>query len=543
MGIWIVQPDDLDAALSEHTNETEAERAAIARAVALDDAAVVIHDRYTRVRIVHPAPAGRHQRGDDWPAGHHGCQHADRLCDRRRARRRRAERRARALAAALAVIRWLFANDKADQAFLALHTTGADELRRRAEAWTLERAAEVTVSAPGIEAFARLYAETRPAVIRCGWGLERNRNGGRRRPRCSPCPPWRERSGSGGGYTLSNSAVWDLNTSLAAAEPEPPTRPINMNELGAVSTGDLQPPVKALFVYDCNPLMTLPAQQRVRAGLRREDLFTVVFDQVLTDTARYADVILPAARTYLERREIARGYGADVLQDRAPVIAPVGEFAREPRGFRGALRANGRRTAGRPHDHRGIGRCDLPIERASGRDPRGTCRDRASPFPRPAPDPSSSSTCFRARPTARCTWFRPTSTTKRRRASTPSGRRRGDRFPSPSILALDRQDDQSTLGESRAAARSRGHPSRRCRGAGNLLRATVCGFTTALGEVRCRVAATATSGRCRFPAQGPLEPQHGERDHVQRAVPREPTDLGGGACFNDARIEVERVSR
>ena len=230
------------------------------------------------------------------------------------------------LGLALALIRWLFANEKADTTFLARHTTGGDELRRRAEPWTLERAAEVTgLGAGDIEAFARLYAETRPAVIRCGWGLERNRNGGSAVAAVLALPAVAGKFGErGGGYTLSNSVVWDLNTSLAAAEPEPATRAVNMNQVGTTLTGRPDPPVKLLFVYDCNPLMTLPAQQRVREGLLREDLFTVVFDQVMTDTALHADVVLPAA-TFLERREIARGYGAYALQDRSAVIAPVGE--------------------------------------------------------------------------------------------------------------------------------------------------------------------------------------------------------------------------
>ena len=116
------------------------------------------------------------------------------------------------LGLALAVIRWLFANDKADAAFLARHTTGADELRRRAEPGRSSEPRRSPDSAPGdIEAFARLYAETRPAVIRCGWGLERNRNGGSAVAAVLALPAVAGAFGErGGGYTLSNSAVWDL---------------------------------------------------------------------------------------------------------------------------------------------------------------------------------------------------------------------------------------------------------------------------------------------------------------------------------------------
>src|SRR6185369_14141044 len=83
-------------------------------------------------------------------------------------------------------------------------------------------------------------------------------------------------------------------------------------------------PVKALFVYNANPLSTIPNQEKVRAGLLRRDLFTVVFDSVWTDTARLADVVLPAT-TFLEHTELSRGYGAYALQAARPVVPPVGE--------------------------------------------------------------------------------------------------------------------------------------------------------------------------------------------------------------------------
>jgi len=97
-----------------------------------------------------------------------------------------------------------------------------------------------------------------------------------------------------------------------------------MNRVGRALTGDLDPPIELLFVYDCNPLATLPEQNRVRRGLLREDLFTVVYEQVLTDTARYADVVLPAT-TFLEHHELRNAYGSYALQRSTPVVAPVGE--------------------------------------------------------------------------------------------------------------------------------------------------------------------------------------------------------------------------
>ena len=98
----------------------------------------------------------------------------------------------------------------------------------------------------------------------------------------------------GGGYTLSNSKAWDLDARNAAGElPANPAREVNMNLLGRTLLGENGPPVDLLFVYNANPLATIPNQEKVREGLSREDLFTVVFDPVLTDTALYSGTALP----------------------------------------------------------------------------------------------------------------------------------------------------------------------------------------------------------------------------------------------------------
>jgi len=228
---------------------------------------------------------------------------------------------------ALSVIRWLFAGGKADLSFLAAHATGWEELRRRAEPWIFERAAEASgVAAEDIERFASLYAEASPAVLRTGWGFERNRNGGSAVAAALALPAVAGKFGvRGGGYTMSNSGAWGvIDRAAAVAEPEPATREINMNRLGETLLERRDPPVSVLFSYNCNPLATIPNQERVRRGLQREDLFTVVFEQVWTDTARYADLVLPAT-TFLEHAEMSRGYGAYVLHRSAAVAAPAGE--------------------------------------------------------------------------------------------------------------------------------------------------------------------------------------------------------------------------
>lgn len=227
---------------------------------------------------------------------------------------------------ALSLIHWLFSQNRADQAFLSKHATGVEPLREKAALWPLERAAEIAqVPVAILEQFASMYAEASPAVIRCGWGLERNRNGGSAVAAVMALPAVAGKFGiRGGGFTASNSSAWKLAVEDAIGEPEPDTRMINMNHLGQALLTEKNPPIDCLFVYNANPLATVPHQQRVREGLAREDLFTVVFDQVMTDTARYADIVLPAT-TFLEHVDYRVSYGTGYLAELLPVVQPVGE--------------------------------------------------------------------------------------------------------------------------------------------------------------------------------------------------------------------------
>jgi anaerobic selenocysteine-containing dehydrogenase len=229
------------------------------------------------------------------------------------------------VAVALAIHRFLFANGLADEVFLRDHTIGADRLRERAEPWTFARAAEVAdVDAATLEQVARLYAESSPALIRCGWGLERNRNGGNAVMAVLSLPAVGGKFGvRGGGYAMSNSASWDIERTWIDAS-EPGTRLVNMNHLGRALIDYNDPPIKVLFVYNANPVATVPDQHRIIRGMHREDLFTVVFEQVMNDTAMYADVVLPAT-TFLEGYDFARAYGPIHLTLGRPVIDACGE--------------------------------------------------------------------------------------------------------------------------------------------------------------------------------------------------------------------------
>src|SRR4051812_49380334 len=229
------------------------------------------------------------------------------------------------VAVALAMHRHLFSSGGADAGFIDARTRGAGELRARADAWTFARAAETAgIDAALLERVARLYAESSPALIRCGWGLERNRNGGNAAMAVLALPAVGGKFGvRGGGYSMSNSASWDIDRTWIGA-PEQQTRIVNMNHLGRALTEYDDPPVKVLFVYNCNPAATAPDQGRILKGLQRDDLFTVVFDQVMTDTALYADMVLPAT-TFLEGYDFAKAYGPIFMQLGRPVVDAVGE--------------------------------------------------------------------------------------------------------------------------------------------------------------------------------------------------------------------------
>jgi anaerobic selenocysteine-containing dehydrogenase len=232
------------------------------------------------------------------------------------------------LPVALAMIREWKEEGRLDRPFLAAHADGLETLLAAADPWTIERAAEVArIPAQDIRTLARVYAEASPALIRLGWGTERNQNGGQALAAVLAMPALLGKFGvRGGGYTLSNSGAAKLDMARIFNGNAAPwtTRSINMSQLGGVLTNGWQPPVKALFVYDCNPAATAPDQNAVLRGLAREDLFTVVHEQVMTDTALYADIVLPAV-TFLEQQEIKRSYGSYIVGGVQPVIPPEGE--------------------------------------------------------------------------------------------------------------------------------------------------------------------------------------------------------------------------
>jgi anaerobic selenocysteine-containing dehydrogenase len=250
-------------------------------------------------------------------------------------------------AVALAMIGHLDRIGRADRAFLQTHTTGWERLLEEARRWPLERAGALArVEPKAIAAIAEAYAAADPALVRCGWGLERNRNGETSVAAVLALPAVAGKFGRpGGGYALSASSIYRVDGERLGGGPGPPTRRINMNRLGRVLLEEKSPPVQALIVYNANPVCTVPDQNRIRRGLEREDLFTVVLEQVMTDTARYADILLPAT-TFLEHAELSTSYGTYAVMLGEPVVPPAGEALPNAAIFDRLLR-----RMGLSHDH------------------------------------------------------------------------------------------------------------------------------------------------------------------------------------------------
>ncbi len=241
---------------------------------------------------------------------------------------------------ALAMMHVIFRDGLEDEVYLRECAHGGDELRTHAlrGEHSPARAAEVTgIAAETIERLAAAYAGAgrdgrAPAAIRLNYGIQRGENGGTAARAVAMLPlvtgSWKKR---GGGMLLSTSGSFPFN----AAKLQMPelmkvsplgrdARVVNMNELGMALTEWDTSPVKALFVYNCNAAAVAPDSSRVLAGLRREDLFTVVHEQFFTDTTDYADVVLPAT-TFLEHKDVMGAYGHLMAQMSEQAIAPLGE--------------------------------------------------------------------------------------------------------------------------------------------------------------------------------------------------------------------------
>lgn len=439
---------------------------------------------------------------------------------------------------ALAIHRFLFEHGFTDTSFLDTHTHHADILRDRASEWTIDRAATVAdIDAELLERAAEMYAKTSPAVIRCGWGLERNRNGGNAIMAVLALPAVAGKFGvRGGGYSMSSSRAFHVDENQWIREPEPNTRIVNMNHLGRALTEYDDPPIKMLFVYNCNPVVTLPDQNRILSGLNRSDLFTVVFDQVMTDTARWADVVLPAT-TFLEHYDLALSYGHGNVQLVQPVIEPIEESRPNTNVFsdlaaklgvdidellktdmEAVIHVTGMLPGkvGQPLLEHGVtprvrpvqfgdtfprtddGKVDLLPDELERQAPEGLYRFRPDPYQ--------------------------------------------EKYPLALVSPATDKTTNSTLGELRTRlARLQIHPddaeSR------DLATGDTARIYNDQGEIHCMVVVNSDvkCGVISLP-KGLWRHSTMNESTANALVPDELTDLGDGACFNDARVEITRIA-
>lgn len=216
-----------------------------------------------------------------------------------------------------------------DEAWLEAHTVGWPQLRERLADYPPRRVARITgLPEEDLLRLAHLYAHETPALIKIADGINRNLNGGQNVRAICALPAITGQYGKVGGglaYSTSGYLQWDDAAVGHRAECPPPGRRVNMNRLGAALLGDVEdPPIKSLFVFGANPVASTPNAGKIVEGLQRDDLFTVVHELFLTDTASYADLVLPAT-SQLEQVDLHKAYGHTYLTYNHAAIPPFEE--------------------------------------------------------------------------------------------------------------------------------------------------------------------------------------------------------------------------
>ncbi|MBL8697885.1 MAG: molybdopterin-dependent oxidoreductase [Alphaproteobacteria bacterium] len=231
-------------------------------------------------------------------------------------------------ALAIGIVHVLVRDGKTDEAYLAKHTLGWEQWKREVIAkFPPARVAEITgLPVADIERLAAMYGATKKSFLRIGWGMTRVLRGGQAMRAVAVLPAVTGAYGVRGGGAMSVTAGSMGFNFAPVRKPSGPAqaRQVNHSRLGEALLTLKDPPIQALFIASNNPAVTNPDIQAVRKGLSREDLFTVVHDPVMTDTARYADIVLPAT-TYLETSDFFRGYGTYYMQFSPVAVAPQGE--------------------------------------------------------------------------------------------------------------------------------------------------------------------------------------------------------------------------
>ncbi|MBV8760483.1 MAG: molybdopterin-dependent oxidoreductase [Deltaproteobacteria bacterium] len=447
------------------------------------------------------------------------------------------------LPVALSIIHAMFERGHADLAFLERHAAEVDVLRSRAADWSLEAAArEAAIDPALLDRFVELYAASSPAAIRIGYGPERNRNGGSAIAAIMAIAAVGGKFGvRGGGFTMSNgdSARWKVTPEAAIAEEPSIVRHVNMGNLASALATLTDPPIAAVFVYNCNPAATAPDQVAVLEQLRRDDVFVVCHEQVWTDTARLADVVLPST-AMLEHREISRGYGTMRLYDARPVATPPGEARSNNQVFAALLDRMGLAKPGDPTTDDELAAAIFASHPAGAElraqlDSRGIATPSVGEHPIPFVDvfPSHPDRKIHLVPGPLDREAGGLYTYKRDPATSD--------YPLALISPALATQISSTFGQLRTApaqlelaaadAAARGIAN------GDAIR-----VWNARGEIRCtaKITSDLQPGTCLLPKG--LWHKHTSNGHTSNAViPEGFADLGGQVAWNDARVQVSKV--
>jgi anaerobic selenocysteine-containing dehydrogenase len=430
-----------------------------------------------------------------------------------------------------------------DRAFIAENVEGAERYLERARTFSLERAAEVCgLTLDGLRAFAELWRSTRPASTIVGVGPERNRNGAGGIRTAYALPVLTGNFGvRGAGVMAANSAFFPARNELTCPELMPEgTRELNILDIPRhILDRDLSPPIASVFIFNHNPVAVHPQQHRMREALGREDLFTVGCDIAMTDSMAYADVVLPAA-THLEYADVYPSYGHPYLQRAEPVIEPVGESLPNSEIFRRLAQRFGFDDAAFTASD-----TDLCDEALDWSDPRIGLRSASLLGVDAAIDlaPSGTPTIFRG--------LRP---------DTPSGKAElysialedscGEGLPSYRPLerthefllvspASDRRTNSTfggvaALDEETAVEMNPEDAARHGFESGRRVR-----LSNEQGEVVSRVVVTpAVRPGTLYVPKGSWLRTSETGQTINALVPGHRTDLGDGACYNDAQVEI-----
>ncbi|MCH1982346.1 molybdopterin-dependent oxidoreductase [Ruminococcus sp. OA3] len=253
-------------------------------------------------------------------------------------------------ALALSMMQVLVEEGLADVQFLEEETEGAGELIETLGDYTPEKTEQITGISPAqVRRVARAYAAAQAASVLLGSGISRHRNGAMTVRLITILPAfvgaWKYKGGGICGCTVSGGEVFQMDLIRRPDFRKKRCRKININQLASALTGDIQgPPVKGLYVYGLNPANTVSNQKKLLEGLQREDLFTVVHERFMTDTARYADILLPAAFS-VEQSDVYRSYGYFTAGYAKKIVEPAGECKSNWDTFRLLARAMGYREA------------------------------------------------------------------------------------------------------------------------------------------------------------------------------------------------------